>query len=177
MSAAPRILAVPALLAVPLPAAAAEDGTARSGSLCQSGEDSVLHALDPEGGDAISVCVLESPAKEEARISVRWLREGGMEAWSCRAGQCGGVLRYQRYTRPLTTYLRLRFCKMELCYAIDESFAGDDPDFRADDPPLVSISAIPPDRNGETAFSVDYSLRTERLGLMRLERFLENNPM
>ncbi len=146
-------------------------------SLCTKGETAYLHAVKPEANDAISVCVAEASDAEDARISVRWRRKDSVREWACKAKECGSVLEYQRYTRPLTTYLQLGFGNGELRYEIFEGLPGDDPDFDPDEPPTISVSASLQGQPEEIVMDEDYALLTERLGMMGLERFIEMKPM
>jgi hypothetical protein len=161
---------------------ACSDGKARTKqstqeSLCRAKESIYLNAAKTGSDDAISICVAEGLAEKEVGIAVRWRRGGETHEWACKASQCGDVLEYERYTRPQVTYLRLSFGSGDVRYAIEDDYPGDDPDFDPKAPPTVDVSATSKDKPDDFIFDEEYSLKTDRLGMMKLERYIEMKPM
>lgn len=146
-------------------------------SLCRGKESVYLHAVKQGSDDAISICVAEGLAEKNVTIAVRWRRDGKMQEWACQASECGDVFEYERYTRPQTTYLRLNFGTGDLRYTIEDDDPGDDPDYDRDAPPTIDVTATTKDDPVDYVFDETYSLKTEKLGMMRLERYIEMHPM
>jgi hypothetical protein len=142
-------------------AAAAE--TARSASLCATDEKTVWSCPTTTGKIA-SICSSRQLDDRRGYVQYRFGRPGHVELEFPQQKQnTQAAFTYKRYTRPLVTYLAIRFTAGGYTYKIYDRFNDEERPARR----AAYISVVPP---GEGARTVDLNCRKPIAGtLMDLE--------
>lgn len=146
-------------------AAAMVQGPARQASLCNREETSLFSCAVEGSGKLLSICGSKRLDASRGYVQYRFGREGKVELeFPKERRETQSAFHYTRYTRPLVTYLVLRFETNGYLYSVHQNYNAEE------HPPINESSVTVTQPGGKAARPIELRCRKPTQGsLMKLE--------